>query len=29
MYGFDALGSRNNTAEHTLSPANVGRLGVV
>ena len=28
MYGYDALGSRNNTAETTLSPANVGQLGV-
>ena len=28
MYGYDALGSRDNTAETTLSPANVGQLGV-
>jgi outer membrane protein assembly factor BamB len=28
MYNRDPLGTRNNTAEHTLSPANVGQLGV-
>jgi outer membrane protein assembly factor BamB len=28
MYNHDPLGTRNNTAEHTLSPANVGKLGV-
>ena len=28
MYGYDATGSRDNTAEQTLSPANVGQLGV-
>jgi polyvinyl alcohol dehydrogenase (cytochrome) len=27
-YGHDALGSRNNTAEHVLGPASVGRLGL-
>jgi outer membrane protein assembly factor BamB len=28
MYNHDPLGSRDNTAEHTLSPANVGQLAV-
>jgi outer membrane protein assembly factor BamB len=28
MYNHDPLGTRNNTAEHMLSPANVGKLGV-
>jgi polyvinyl alcohol dehydrogenase (cytochrome) len=28
MYGQNPLGTRDNTTEHTLSPANVGRLGV-
>jgi outer membrane protein assembly factor BamB len=28
MSGFDPTGSRNNTGEHTLSAANIGRLGV-
>jgi outer membrane protein assembly factor BamB len=29
MYNHDPLGTRNNTAEHTLNPANVGNLGIV
>jgi polyvinyl alcohol dehydrogenase (cytochrome) len=28
MPGFDPQGSRNNPTEHTLSPANVGQVGV-
>jgi polyvinyl alcohol dehydrogenase (cytochrome) len=28
MYNHDPLGSRDNTAEHTLSPANVGQMGL-
>src|SRR5690242_18120318 len=26
QYNFDAAGTRNNTAEHTLGPSNVGNL---
>jgi polyvinyl alcohol dehydrogenase (cytochrome) len=29
MYNHDPLGTRNNTAEHKLGPANVGKLGIV
>ncbi|MBV9310744.1 MAG: PQQ-binding-like beta-propeller repeat protein [Solirubrobacterales bacterium] len=29
MYNYDPTGSRYNTAEHTLNPRNVGRLGVL